>query len=211
VFLKICGLTRLVDAKHAVENGATALGFVLWPHSPRFVSNRKVAEIVAALPASVVTVGVFVNQSPEWIALTMAQTGLSTIQLHGDEPASYAGALASSPWNIWRSVTLDAADTVFAAWPVETTFLVDAADPVRRGGTGQPVDWSRAAALARRRRVLLAGGLTADNVAEAIAAVHPYGVDVSSGVEDAPGLKNPKKVARFLQNAQKAERFLQCN
>ena len=200
MFLKICGITRLVDARHAVEHGATALGFVLWPKSPRFVSNRKVAEIVAALPG-VVSVGVFVNQPPELIALTMEETGLTTIQLHGDEPAAGAGALR---WPILRSVTLDSVDEVVEAWPKETTFLIDASDPVRRGGTGQAVDWTRAAKLAQRRNVILAGGLSPDNVAEAIAAVQPYGVDVSSGVEDAPGLKNWAKVRAFLTRARLA-------
>ena len=207
--MKICGITRLLDARHAIENGATALGFVLWPQSPRFVSNRKVAEIVAALPASVMTVGVFVNQPPEEIAMTLERTGLTTAQLHGDEPAAYASALRSPLWSIWKSVTLERADDVFEMWPAETTFLLDAADPVRRGGTGRVVDWTQAAALARRRRVVLAGGLTPDNVGDAIVAVHPFGVDVSSGVEDAPGLKNAKKVTRFLVNARKAEQYLQ--
>lgn len=208
MFLKICGITRLVDARHAIENGATALGFVLWPRSPRFVSNRKVAEIVAALPASVITVGVFVNESVDGIALAMERTGLTAVQLHGDEPATYANALA---YPIWRSVTLETADEIAEAWPAETPLLLDAADPERRGGTGQSVDWTRAAALARRRSVVLAGGLTSENVEEAIRIVHPYGVDVSSGVEDAPGLKNANKVAKFLARAQNAARHSHAN
>jgi phosphoribosylanthranilate isomerase len=206
MFVKVCGITRLEDAQHAIDAGATALGFVLWPASPRFVSTRQAADIVAALPASITTVGVFVNQSPEGIALTMRRTGLTMVQLHGDEPSTCASAL---PWPILRSVTLASAPDVLEAWPEETTFLVDASDPVRRGGTGQPVDWSKAAVLARRRRLVLAGGLTPENVAEAIVAVHPYGVDVSSGVEDAPGVKNAKKVSRFLANARKAGSYLQ--
>jgi phosphoribosylanthranilate isomerase len=189
------------DAQHAVEQGATALGFVLWPQSPRFVSDRKVAEIVASVRPDVLTVGVFVNQSLEGIALTMERTGLTAVQLHGDEPSSYASALK---WPILRSVTLVNAGKVLEAWPAKTTFLADAADPQRRGGTGQAVEWTWAAELAKRRRLVLAGGLTPDNVAEAIVAVHPYGVDVSSGVEDAPGLKNAKQVARFLSNAREA-------
>jgi len=196
--LKICGITRLVDAKLAIDAGATALGFVLWPKSPRFVSDRKVAEIAAALPTSIVTVGVFVNQSVDGIVMTMQRTGLRMVQLHGDEPGTYADALR---WPILRSVTLDAAHALGDAWPAETTFLVDAEDPERRGGTGQAVEWTRAATLARLRRTVLAGGLTAENVEAAIAAVQPYGVDVSSGVEAAPGLKDAKKVARFLANA----------
>ena len=201
MFLKICGITRLVDAKLAIDAGATALGSVFWPKSPRFVSDRKVAEIVAALPASVATVGVFVNQSVDGIAATMRRTGLRMVQLHGDEPCTYADALS---WPILRSVTLDAAKPLLDAWPPETTFLVDTADRERRGGTGQTVDWTRAAELARLRWTVLAGGLTAENVEAAIAAVQPYGVDVSSGVEAAPGLKDAKKVARFLTNAQHA-------
>ena len=206
MFVKVCGITRIEDARHAVNHGATALGFVLWPQSPRFVSSRKVAEIVAALPAEVTTVGVFVNEPPEGIALTMARTGLTAVQLHGDEPSTYASVLE---WPVLRSVTLGNADEVLDAWPEKTTFLVDAADPRRRGGTGQAVDWTRAAEMAKRRRLVLAGGLTPENVAEAIVAVHPYGVDVSSGVEDAPGMKNARKVTRFLANARKAERYLQ--
>ena len=201
MFLKICGITRLVDAKLAIDAGATALGFVLWPKSPRFVSDRKVAEIVAALPASIVTVGVFVNQSVDGIVVTMQRTGLRMVQLHGDEPGTYASALS---WPILRSVTLDAAQALVESWPAETTFLVDAADPERRGGTGQSIEWTRAATLARLRRTVLAGGLTPENVQAAIAAVRPYGVDVSSGVEAVPGLKDAKKVARFLANAQQA-------
>ena len=189
------------DAQHAAEHGATALGFVLWPQSPRFVSDRMVAEIVATLPDSMKTVGVFVNESPEGIALTMQRTGLNMVQLHGDEPNTYASHLA---WPIVRSVTLDTSAAIVSEWPVETTLLLDAADPERRGGTGQAVDWAKAATLARRHRVVLAGGLTPENVGEAIAAVRPYGIDVSSGVEDAPGLKNAEKVSRFLANALKA-------
>jgi phosphoribosylanthranilate isomerase len=209
VFLKICGITRLVDAKLAIDAGASALGFVLWPRSPRFVSDRQVAEIVAALPASIMTVGVFVNQPPEEIAMTMHRTGLTTIQLHGDEQTEYLTKLRRPSWKIWKSVALDRADAVFGTWPAETIFLVDAADPIRRGGTGQVVDWVRAADLARRRNVVLAGGLTPENVAEAIEQVHPYGVDVSSGVEDAPGLKNANKVIRFLHSARNTSAYLE--
>ena len=207
MFLKICGITRLVDAKVAIDAGATALGFVLWPHSPRFVSNRKVAEIVAALPPSVTTVGVFVNEPVDAIALTMERTGLTAVQLHGDESAAHAEKLH---WPIFRSVTLETADVIAAEWPAGVTLLLDAVDPDRRGGTGESVDWSRASALARRRPTVLAGGLTPDNVREAILTVHPHGVDVSSGVEDVPGIKNAKRVASFLTRAQNAMRYLRA-
>ena len=201
MFLKICGMTSLDAAMHAVEQGATALGFVLWPRSPRFVQRDEVARIVARLPATVTTVGVFVNEASDEIARTMERTSLTAIQLHGDEPASYGYALA---WPILRSVTLETGPGIVLEWPEDTTLLLDAADPERRGGTGQQVDWAAAAALARKRRVVLAGGLTPANVAEAIARVRPFGVDVSSGVEDAPGVKNPEKVSQFLACARKA-------
>jgi len=200
MFIKICGITRLEDALHAAEQGATALGFVFWEPSPRYVEPEAAARIIAALPDSVTAVGLFVNETPERIREVAAKTGITTVQLHGDEPASYAGLVAMP---VLRAIGLDrGAET--ASWPAETIFLVDAADPVRRGGTGVTIDWKSAAALARSCRLVLAGGLTPENVAEAIAVVDPYGVDVSSGVEDAPGIKNADKVARFLASARSA-------
>ena len=201
MLLKVCGITRIADAQHAVEHGATALGFVFWPRSPRRIEPAVVAEIVAELPQTVITAGVFVNETSDGIARTMEKARLTHVQLHGDEPVSYSEVLA---WPILRSVTLDTSAAIVSEWPADTTLLLDAADPERRGGTGQAVDWTRAATLARRRRVVLAGGLTPENVEEAIAAVRPYGIDVSSGVEDAPGLKNAEKVSLFLANALRA-------
>lgn len=200
MFVKICGITSLSDALHAVEHGADALGFVFWPRSPRHITPARAAGIVAALPPGVTAVGVFVNDSIDAIRGVIADTGISAVQLHGDEPAEYAAALG---WPILRVITVDQADAC-AAWPEATTFVLDATDPVRRGGTGTLVDWTRAASIARTHRVLLAGGLTDANVADAIATVRPYGVDVSSGVEEAPGVKNLEKVARFLASARSA-------
>jgi phosphoribosylanthranilate isomerase len=204
MFVKVCGITRLTDALHAAEHGATALGFVFWPRSPRCVSPDVAAAIIAELPSNVVTVGVFVNETIDRIRHVVAETGLTAVQLHGDEPPAYADALS---WPIFRSVTLDDAEDVVTAWPAETTLLLDAADRDRRGGTGTTVDWERAATLARARRVVLAGGLTPGNVADAVAAVRPYGVDVSSGVEEAPGVKSFDKVTQFLATAREA---LEC-
>jgi phosphoribosylanthranilate isomerase len=201
MFLKVCGITRLTDAMHAVNHGATALGFVFWPHSPRCITPERAAEIVSELPSTVMAVGVFVNEPVDVIRSVVAQAKLSGVQLHGDEPPAYADALA---WPVFRSVTIDAAPDVCSAWDPQTTLLVDAADPERRGGTGVTVDWDRAADLAREWRVVLAGGLTPANVAQAIATVQPYGVDVSSGVEDAPGVKDLGKVAQFLASAREA-------
>jgi phosphoribosylanthranilate isomerase len=201
MFLKICGITRLSDARHAIDNGATALGFVFWPRSPRAVTPNQAAGIIRELPGGVLTVGVFVNESLDGIRRIVTETGIGAVQLHGDEPATFAAEI-SQP--ILRSVTLDDGEAVWGAWPRGTTWLLDAADPVRRGGTGRQVDWSRAATLSLDRRVVLAGGLTPANVAEAIEAVRPYGVDVSSGVEATPGVKDVDKVAQFLANARRA-------
>ena len=201
MFLKICGITQLSDALHAVEHGAGALGFVFWPRSPRCIHPERAADIIAALPAGVDAVGVFVNEAADGIRAVVAQTGINTVQLHGDETPADAAALG---WPVLRAVTLEQIEAASTVWPPETTFLMDAADPVRRGGTGHTIDWKRAAAAAYGRRVVLAGGLTPENVADAIATVRPCGVDVSSGVEDAPGVKNPDKVARFLARARSA-------
>ena len=201
MFLKICGITRLADALHAAEHGAGALGFVFWPRSPRYISPERAIGIIAALPPGVDTVGVFVSESIDAVRAVVAQTGIRVVQLHGDETPSYAIALGRP---VLRAITIDQAEEASAAWPEGTTFLMDAADPVRRGGTGIIVDWHKAASAARGRRIVLAGGLTPDNVAGAIGTVRPFGVDVSSGVEDAPGVKNSDKVARFLASARSA-------
>ena len=201
LFVKICGITRLPDALHAVEHGANALGFVFWPQSPRYISPERAAAIIAALPSGVSAVGVFVNETVDGIKRVAAETGISAIQLHGDEAPTYAEAL---DWPVLRATTVEQIEQASAVWPTGTTFLIDTADPVRRGGTGRTVDWQQAASAARARRIVLAGGLTPDNVAEAVGMVRPFGVDVSSGVEDAPGVKNGDKVARFLASARSA-------
>jgi len=201
IFIKVCGITRLTDALHAVEQGATAIGFVLWPRSPRAVTVERAAEIIAELPSSVMTVGVFVNEPIDGIRQVAERTRLTAVQLHGDEPPAYADAL---DWPVIRAVSVDDIGEVAEAWSADTALLIDNIDPVRRGGTGAAIDWSQAADIAQRRRVVLAGGLTPDNVASAIRAVRPYGVDVSSGVESAPGVKDFQKVAQFIANAREA-------
>jgi phosphoribosylanthranilate isomerase len=206
MFAKVCGLTRLTDALHAVKHGATAAGFVFGPKSPRFIAPELAAGIIRELPGTVIAVGVFVNQPIDEITRIAAQTGIAAIQLHGDEPPAYAPAL---PWPVLRATAIEDVNGSLTDWPPDTLLLLDVHDPVRRGGTGRTIDWSRAAGIAAGRRIVLAGGLTPDNVGAAIDAVRPYGVDVSSGVEEAPGVKNFDKVARFLENARAAfERHL---
>jgi phosphoribosylanthranilate isomerase len=201
MFIKVCGITSVNDALHAIDQGATAVGFVLWDKSPRAVTVDRATEIIAKLPAHVMTVGVFVNEPIDSIRTTAKRAGLMAVQLHGDEPPAYADAL---DWPVIRAVSVSEIDRVADAWPVDTALLVDNIDPVRRGGTGAAVDWSRAAGVAKTRRIVLAGGLTPDNVASAIRAVRPFGVDVSSGVESAPGVKDFDKVTQFISNARLA-------
>src|SRR5439155_13534223 len=187
MLVKICGITRIEDAACAVECGATALGFVFWPGSPRFIDPAHAGAIVATPPPFVTPVGVFVNQRSDHVNRAAAAARLGVIQLHGDEAAAILDEL-SCP--VLKAIALDrASDEAIDAWPPRTMLLLDTHDPVRRGGTGRIGDWARASAIASRRPILLAGGLTPDNVAEAIARVRPFGVDVSSGVEASPGVK----------------------
>jgi phosphoribosylanthranilate isomerase len=190
VFVKICGITRGEDAQAAVDLGAAAIGFVFWPGSPRFIDPFRARVIAAALPPFVTAVGVFVNQSVEEVNGVSSLVPLGAVQLHGDEPPSFAAHVRRPV--VKALFQFDAAEV--AAWPSRITLLADAHDPVRRGGTGVKADWSAAAALARSRRVILAGGLGPDNVADAIEAVRPFGIDVSSGVEVRPGIKDRAKM-----------------
>ena len=201
MFIKVCGITRVEDALHAVEQGATAIGFVFWPRSPRAVTAAQAAEIGSRLPSHVMRVGVFVDEPVSGIRTTVGQVGLTAVQLHGDEPPAYADVL---DWPVLRAVSVADLTQASELWAPATALLVDNIDPIRRGGTGTSIDWAQAAAIAHTRKVVLAGGLTPENVAGAIHAVHPFGVDVSSGVEAAPGVKDFGKVSRFVTNARRA-------
>jgi phosphoribosylanthranilate isomerase len=197
MFVKICGITRLEDAEAAVACGAHAIGFVFWPASPRAIQLERAQAIVRALPPLVTPVGVFVNQPAEYVDRVADLVGLRAVQLHGDENADYAAAL-SRP--VLKALTLDMAGGPDAAlWPPSTLVLLDAHDPVRRGGTGQTIDWQAAAAVAASRRIVLAGGLTPDNVSTAISAVRPFGIDVSSGVEQSPGIKDRGRLRSLFE------------
>jgi phosphoribosylanthranilate isomerase len=196
VIVKICGITRLEDAEAAVASGAAAIGFVFWPRSPRFIDPFRAARISAALPPFVMAVGVFVNQPVEYVNGVAAVARLGAVQLHGDEDVAVARAIVRP---IIKSFSVDGGTPDVSRWPARVMPLLDVDDPARRGGTGRTIDWSAAAAVARQRRVLLAGGLTPENVAEAVARVRPFGVDVSSGVETAPGIKNPERLRALFE------------
>ena len=190
--VKICGITTPEDGVLAAELGAAAIGLVFWPGSPRAVDVSRAKAIVAALPAFVPAVGVFVNQQDEAQRIA-AEVGLAAVQFHGDEPAD---AYRGFPVRVIKAVAVldDRAIAEAAAVPAAAHVLLDAHDPIKRGGTGRTIDWSVAATIARQRAVILSGGLNTDNVVEAIEQVHPYAIDVSSGVELAPGKKDPHKL-----------------
>ena len=192
MLVKICGITRREDADAAVELGAAALGFVFWPGSPRLVDEERVRDIADSLPPFVTPVGVFVNQDRDVINRIADRARLGAVQLHGDETPEQAAAIERP---VIKSVAGDLREPSLAAkWPSRVMLLVDAHDPIRRGGTGHTANWDAAARLAARRRVVLAGGLRPENVAEAVARVRPFGVDVSSGVEASPGVKDVNRL-----------------
>jgi phosphoribosylanthranilate isomerase len=170
---------------------------IFWPDSPRCVDPFQARAIVDALPPFVAAVGVFVNQTLTYVNYVANVVRLTAVQLHGDEDPAYAGAIERP---VIKSTVLK--DGQLDRWAPHIMLLVDANDPVRRGGTGARADWSAAAALARERRILLAGGLTPENVAEAVSTVRPFGVDVSSGVEIAPGVKDPRRLTDLFRALQ---------
>src|SRR5437899_1768278 len=197
MLVKICGITRMDDAAAAVECGAGALGFVFWPGSPRFIDPYRARAIASTLPPFVTAVGVFVNQPLQHVNAVASLVRLGAVQLHGDETRDYAAAV-SSP--VIKAVPFAPAEDVrVGAWPASTTLLLDAHDPVKRGGTGRTIDWTGAAAVAAQRRILLAGGLTPDNVREAVTQVRPFGIDVSSGVERTPGIKDHQRIRALFE------------
>lgn len=177
------------DALVAAELGAWAVGFIFWPGSPRFIDPYRARQIAAALPAWLVPVGVFVDQPAGYIAGVASLVRLGAVQLHGSEPPELVEQLRQ---RVIKSVPVraDFDATTLDAVPARATVLLDADDQERRGGTGTTIDWTRAAAAARRRRVFLAGGLRPENVRAAVEAVRPFGIDVSSGVESSPGVKD---------------------
>ena len=195
--VKICGITRLDDALLAADLGASMVGFIFWPSSPRFIDPYRARTITSMLPPWLSLVGVFVDQPIEYVRGVANLVKLGAVQLHGHEVVEYYETL---PYRVIKAVQIseDRPDVVEQV-PSRATVLVDAHDPVRVGGTGKTVSWTAAAEIARARRVILSGGLRPENVIEAIETVCPFGVDVASGVEERPGVKDPVRLRRFFQ------------
>lgn len=196
VQVKVCGITRAADAMAAVSLGATAIGFVFWPQSGRYVTPAVAASIARLVP-DVVTVGVFVDSSVEEVHEVADEVGLTSVQLHGDEPDDMYTQLT---YSVIRAIGVKGEKTIAKVdrVPQDVMVLLDVHDRVRRGGTGQTVDWDVAATIAAKRKIFLAGGLRPDNIAAAIRGVRPYGIDVSSGVEASPGIKEVGKLASLF-------------
>jgi phosphoribosylanthranilate isomerase len=208
--IKICGVTTVADARHAVDCGADAIGLNFFRGSRRFIPEEAARAILSAVGSRAAVVGVFVNEDPEAVAGLCGRLGIARVQLHGDEPAEEAARIG-----LWRMKAVHAALTVdleaLRAYPCEA-FLLDAGEAGAYGGTGKELPWDGLAArfggvmsfpeaAAEGKPWVLAGGLTPANVERAIVAAGPSGVDVASGVESSPGRKDPSKVAAFIENA----------
>jgi phosphoribosylanthranilate isomerase len=199
VRVKICGVTNIEDALLAAELGADAIGLNFYSQSRRCISPYTAGEIASQLPPFVSSVGVFVNWEAVPVVALASALHLSAVQLHGDELPGVASEIARKTcvikaFRVAQGTVLPA----FSKYKSASAFLLDAAAADKFGGTGQQTDWTRAASAAKSHRIILAGGLSPENVAEAIRTVRPYAVDVASGVESKPGKKDPGKLRAFF-------------
>ena len=202
VMVKICGITNLEDALTAVDAGADALGFVFHPKSPRHVFPEQAASIIRHLPPFIQTIGLFVDEPLDMVNATADQCGLDLIQLHGVEKPGYCDSVRRRVVKTFRVKDITSLEPM-RDYRV-AAFLLDAWSPAAHGGTGQTFNWEIAACASQSNRIILAGGLTPGNVAEAVRTVRPYGVDVSSGVESGPGKKDFLRIIDFISNAKNA-------
>jgi phosphoribosylanthranilate isomerase len=200
--VKICGVTRVEDALAAVRLGADALGFNFWPRSKRFVAPAAAREIVRRLPPFVTAVGVFVDPARDEVLRAVDTAGVAMIQLHGDEPPELCLSL---PVPVLKAIRVASVNSLAQLASYEVRGFVLDAPSDAYGGSGRTFDWSLAAAVAREMAVVLAGGLTPENVGEAVRTVRPWAVDVASGVESAPGVKDEERMRRFIDAARGVE------
>jgi phosphoribosylanthranilate isomerase len=199
--IKLCGITTLDDAQMAVDVGAWAVGCILWPQSPRMCDPAEAARIAAAVRRRALVCGVFVNQHLDEVTGLVDGIGLTMVQLHGDEGPAYCAEVARRTGaKVMKAAQVRTRADVRALEAFHTDFhLLDAHLPGMRGGTGETFDWELVRARRSKVPLVLSGGLTPDNVAEAILATRPFAVDTASGTEAAPGIKDPAKVAAFVE------------
>ena len=202
--IKICGMTNQEDALFAASSGVDALGFIFYEKTPRFVTPEKAKGIIAALPGEVARIGVFVNHSYDEIERIRTFCNLDMIQLHGDESPEFCRRFPSSM--VVRSFALRTEDDLrlLDDYP-GTPILADSYAPGLRGGTGRIVDWNLARRVMKTHPLILSGGLSPDNISEALAAVSPDAVDINSGVETAPGKKDPEKIRAIVDLIRRSE------
>lgn len=206
VRVKVCGITNLEDAQAAVQAGADALGFIFFEGSPRFVQPQTAADIVRELPPFIGTVGVFVDESPEQVQAVLDRTRIAVAQLHGAEPPDFCHRLRLPPIKAFRVRDERSLDALPDFRGAAAAFLLDSYVPGQHGGTGARFNWNLALqAKAFGAPIILAGGLTVRNIADAVASVAPYAVDVSSGVEVNPGRKDHLKLRDFVALAKSVE------
>ncbi len=199
LFVKICGITNIEDAHHAVRCGADALGFIFFEQSLRFISHRRAAEIVRSLPEHISKIGVFVNTDLKFVRDIVKHVNLSAVQLLGTEGPDDLVNFETSVIKVFR-VGREYDVEVMKNYIVDA-FLLDAMTEGTFGGSGKTFDWNIAVRAKEYGRIILSGGLTPENVEDAVRFVRPYGVDVSSGVEARPGKKDPVKVRNFIARA----------
>jgi phosphoribosylanthranilate isomerase len=200
VKVKICGITNLADAMAAVDLGADALGFVFFQKSPRYISYSDAASIIKKLPSFTTTIGVFVDEKPEQIEKKIGLTGIDVVQLHGNEPPE-ACSFSRRIIKAIRVKSLESLEPLIHYQGRVSAFLLDTFTPEIFGGTGQIFNWDIALDAKQFGEIILAGGLTPDNIAEAVRRVRPYGVDVSSGIESEKGKKDHRKLKLFIERA----------
>jgi len=202
VKVKICGLTTLWDAQRCAEYGADYLGFILYPKSPRFINPERAFELISKLPAGVKKVAVVVNADVDMVN-GLLEHGFDLVQLHGDEDAEILKKVPTSRViKVFRVSDTPPSEEELGRWEGVYAFLLDTFKRGQYGGTGETFNWEIAAELSRKGyRIFLSGGLTPENVAEAVRIVKPYAVDTSSGVELTKGKKDLEKVRRFIENA----------
>jgi len=205
VRVKICGITNVEDALLACEFGADAIGLNFYDKSPRCISPFAASKIIQKLPPFVAPIGIFVNWQAAPVTTLAKALALAAAQLHGDEPPKMVSEIAKRV-SVIKALHLGKGSALppFAKYRGATAFLLDAPHSGQYGGTGQTTDWSLARTAAESHRILLAGGLRPENVAEAILAVRPYAVDVTSGVESKPGKKDPGKLRAFFDEVVRA-------
>ena len=198
MIVKICGITRLEDALAAADEGAAAVGFIFVRESRRYVDPDEAGRIINKLPPFVSPVGVFADSARAEVLSTIGRTGIRCVQFHGEEtPADTLGY----PLPVIKAFRVGEGfdPAVIAAYPLPA-FLLDASVPGMRGGTGKTFDWMKAQGASRYGRIILGGGITPGNAALAVQTVRPYAIDVSSGVESSPGVKDRKKISALFES-----------